>query len=107
MPDPLAAALVDVEESKLLPDCLADTCDHEDDDPRHFDTSLGCGDAAAIRVVLAEQGYVIVNAETLAAALFMVSPPAPEIRPDYWRKVADAALKQVPAILNALQKGDN
>jgi len=46
--DSLAAALVEVEESKLDPRCIADQCDHGDDDPRCMDTSLGCGDAAAI-----------------------------------------------------------
>ena len=46
--DSLAAALVEVEESKLDPRCIADQCDHRDDDPRCMDTSLGCGDAAAI-----------------------------------------------------------
>lgn len=43
----LTRAIVEVEESKIRPECLDDTCDHEDDDPIHS-PGVGCGDAAAI-----------------------------------------------------------
>jgi hypothetical protein len=49
----LTDALIEVEESKLSVACLTDECDHEDDDPRHMDDSLGCGDAAAIAAAYA------------------------------------------------------
>lgn len=42
----LTKALVEVEEANLNPDCLTDSCDHEEcPDP----PGIGCGDAARIR----------------------------------------------------------
>lgn len=42
----LTAAIVDVEEDHLIPECLDDSCDHEDGE--HPEYSIGCGDAEEI-----------------------------------------------------------